>query len=1484
MTWKELLIGIPLAIIGGVLLLLTATGMVVTRTDWGKERFRAFAIERINGAIGGHIEIDEVLEGDLLRTVRLAGVRIYEADGDTFARVDTLAVRYRWSDFLLGNVFLQEVTLIGPVVTLATVPDGGWNFNEVFSGTRGDSTTAMDERPSADAERPEASSRRIVLRNVTIRSGDVTLSMPWTPGPGETASTTRWHVEGSGDGWRRWFRLDDFNAELPIARVSGSTRDGWLFQFAEFQALATVIGEPFEVERLSADLNVRGDTIQFDLWEADLANSHIRGNGWVKLSAELRYDVLLKGNPVTARDIRWLLPETPTGVAYLDFRLRDVGQGTHLEAFNARWSSDEAELSGRFGMVFGEGRDRFAFDSVDLEIQRITTGAIESMTGWRSPLPAELEGELALDGGPSRLWMDTRAVVRPDSGGRASRIEARGRVVALEDRLGAVGLDLRFDSLRLDHVRAWVPGLAVRGSIEGSASLDGGLADGMDVRFAIQQKEADLAANRIRGDARVAMPPAGQTRIEATVEAQPVSLTTLARYYPAIPFRGAFRGQLSARGSLDDLDVEANLRGVGDSLWIRGTVQLEDSVPRYEAEVQGWRVRLAEFREGLPSSDLDFRARFEGRGARLPDLQASGTAAISASWIGGVRFDSAVAVLRVSDSRLHVDTAIVRSEFGRLEASGAVSLRPEAVRDSLRFELHADSLGSLNPWLFPTYQRLAPAVLRVTEEAGEEDAATDLQGAALIRGWVISDSMRTAVRGRAEAWRLAYGDWSADTLVVESFDIGRRNGSLRVAGVLRGERVGVQPLRFERAELEGELADNVLSVLFSLSKPGASAVGAVRAEFADSASLIGIDSLTLGLGSAEWTLEEPARVRLAEGGGVEVEDLALTSGPRRIVIHGSMGATGPAAFTADLEGVDLANLSRIWPDSLGIGGSLTLRAELSGRVRDPQIECTFEVTDGRLLGVEYTSLAGEMSYDEGQLSVETEMRQRETQLARLHGTLPLELTLPGFELDFPDNPVRLTLEGDSIPLSFAALISDQIANPGGHARGTVEIGGTVRDLRVDGPLTVSGGTFRIIRTGIVYEGLAGEVAFEGEQMQLRDLRVGTSQGGEGILSGALGLADISDPTFDLDLRARDLPIYDQLDARVVVSGAVQLDGRYRQPIVAGALSVVEGVLYIEEIGRQSQIIDPFAEETGPFGETFAIDQTIVGQRRHPSPFLDNLTLDLDVEVARNTFLRSEEANVEIAGNLRVATRPGQDQMRVDGTLNAIRGDYRFLNKRFQVIEGTIDFVGSSATNPNLRIVAQHTVQTQKEPIQIRLILGGTLEDPTLALESDQQPPIPESDLLSYLLFGRPTYELTRAREQQGSLLEDVTAGVPQALFGYALGSLLVGEAGIAYVDVSRVTPSESEGEYRTGSTPGAVAATQVEVGWYLAPTVFVSVAQHLVGMVRPTVRLEWRLNDNLTLRGVTEPRSSQQGTVVQEGEGSNVEQSIGVFLFYGWSY
>ena len=46
-----------------------------------------------------------------------------------------------------------------------------------------------------------------------------------------------------------------------------------------------------------------------------------------------------------------------------------------------------------------------------------------------------------------------------------------------------------------------------------------------------------------------------------------------------------------------------------------------------------------------------------------------------------------------------------------------------------------------------------------------------------------------------------------------------------------------------------------------------------------------------------------------------------------------------------------------------------------------------------------------------------------------------------------------------------------------------------------------------------------------------------------------------------------------------------------------------------------------------------------------------------------------------------------------------------------------------------------------QAINIRVQIGGTLSRPRIALDSDAQPPISQSDLLSYLAFGRTSSSL-----------------------------------------------------------------------------------------------------------------------------------------------
>ncbi|KPK76393.1 MAG: hypothetical protein AMS25_17565, partial [Gemmatimonas sp. SM23_52] len=426
--------------------------------------------------------------------------------------------------------------------------------------------------------------------------------------------------------------------------------------------------------------------------------------------------------------------------------------------------------------------------------------------------------------------------------------------------------------------------------------------------------------------------------------------------------------------------------------------------------------------------------------------------------------------------------------------------------------------------------------------AGDAEAAS-IDGSARVRGWLVRGPGRVAAHGSIAGERLTYAEWAADSLWIERFDVGEYDGHLQVAGELYAEAASLGELQFADVRLNGRLADSVAIVGFEIAKANAAAVGHAWVSLGAETRMIGLDTLTLELGTATWELVEPARLRFQKSGALAVEALHLRSGSKRIDVDGSVGVAGPVALSAQLVGVDLANAAALWPDSLAVAGMLKLNVELSGRVGSPVVHGSIDVSNGALFGVSFSSLSGTLDYEQSNLALDASVWQEPKQLFRVHGTLPLDLQLPQFQLNLAERPIDMRLAGDSIPLAAITVFTDQISDLQGHAQASIQLSGTPAHPSLEGPVTLVDGAFRIVRTGIRYVGLGGEAQFSGDVLVLRDVAFRGSEGGSGVVSGTIGLADPGNPEFGLELAAGNLPSYNQLDARLVLSGRVRLDGQ-----------------------------------------------------------------------------------------------------------------------------------------------------------------------------------------------------------------------------------------------------------------------------------------------------------------------------------------------------
>jgi hypothetical protein len=310
-----------------------------------------------------------------------------------------------------------------------------------------------------------------------------------------------------------------------------------------------------------------------------------------------------------------------------------------------------------------------------------------------------------------------------------------------------------------------------------------------------------------------------------------------------------------------------------------------------------------------------------------------------------------------------------------------------------------------------------------------------------------------------------------------------------------------------------------------------------------------------------------------------------------------------------------------------------------------------------------------------------------------------------------------------------------------------------------------------------------------------------------------------------------------------------------------------------------------------FVDLSILEPGILEQSRNP--FLQNLFVNVDLVVEQNTWLRSADMNVEIAGNLAVRYDRARMELFLVGELQALRGPYTVLGlgRRFDVQQGTIEFIGNPGIDPNLDIVARTRVRRDGDPLDITARVTGTLTQPSVTLSSDEAA-VSQSDLVSYLVFGMPSYELTSG---QASLLGNAGAvlGVGFGAVGTAfrsavttrLGAVLAQQWGLDYFAITEVGNLG-------GWDVGGLDQTQVEIGQYVGQDIFMALAfqpAQVVGSNNPFyntfgLRVEYTPTEAYTLQAFWEDRFFRNRIMGFQDAALESRKVLGLSIFTEWGF
>jgi translocation and assembly module TamB len=616
--------------------------------------------------------------------------------------------------------------------------------------------------------------------------------------------------------------------------------------------------------------------------------------------------------------------------------------------------------------------------------------------------------------------------------------------------------------------------------------------------------------------------------------------------------------------------------------------------------------------------------------------------------------------------------------------------------------------------------------------------------------------------------------------------------------------------------------------------------------------------LDLVEGGRTWRLERPAHIALRPN-VVQVNEFTLSAGDRHIAVDGVFDRRDSSDMTLRFDGLDLDALAeaRVVP----LAGRLDGTVRLSGPASAPSIEGKVALDVRRRGGEDVGRIESELDWTRTGLRIDARATPLEGEGLTVAGVLPWRLTLipedtaaaVGFAREAADT-MALTVRADSFDLAFfQPFVPEETAQEltGGIAV-DVRVGGTPDQPRATGSVDLRKLGVTLPTLGVTYsEGLlTGRL--EGETFDIDSLRLRTDDEEELLASGRVLLRPLADPSLDITARLSDFRISDSDALRSVATGELRLRGTASKPSLTGKLRLGRTEIFaggtagatVEEVELTPADLQQLAQRFGP-AAVAAADQG--------PGFVERFRIDLDIGFPRQVWFRKSQSpsiDIELAGRINLRQQPGEE-MEFFGQVEPIpgRGEMNVYGRSFQVVEGTIALRGP-AQETNLDVTAQYQVPTQGDPDDEEVLINVEAKGrpDSLDLAFTAEPSMPEEDIVSYIVTGRPASDNPLVDQQGGGMdASQLAIGQLAENLGGAAGE----ELGF---DVFQIRQEPARG---LTLTAGRYLSSKVFVSLQQPLRIGATAEQQVGGSTGPGFELEYTLERWLrtTLRGGSLPTS-----------------------------
>ena len=437
-------------------------------------------------------------------------------------------------------------------------------------------------------------------------------------------------------------------------------------------------------------------------------------------------------------------------------------------------------------------------------------------------------------------------------------------------------------------------------------------------------------------------------------------------------------------------------------------------------------------------------------------------------------------------------------------------------------------------------------------------------------------------------------------------------------------------------------------------------------------------------------------------------------------------------FRSSLEGFDLETWQTLYP------AGLSARGRVGGRLQG-------QWSEGR-----QWKLAGDLKATGGALAWKKNGADLQARLSRadlginwqddsLRGNLSLELDTygkasgdfslplsPRFPLKVrPSGAMQARLSGKFQENGLAAALFPQaVRSSRGKMRWDLTAQGTWEKPLLGGTLDLSEAGADLPALGLRLQNIALQGTFSEDRIRVDSLVL---HSGPGTLNGkaAFRLSDWKITEMEGRLTGKNFQFVNRPDLRALGSPTLDFSGAPGQLVVGGRIEIPEAYI----TGGSGQDI----KKTSPDVVILDAPQTRTAARAFPIQGEILLVLGEKVRV------KVDELNTLLKGNVGLVLKNSKD-LRAEGEIRADQGFYLVQGSRLEITRGRLIFKGPP-DNPDLDMLALRTIRGSQrledyvDEVKAGVVVTGTVRTPLVRLYS--QPAMTESDILSYILFGKP---------------------------------------------------------------------------------------------------------------------------------------------------